>query len=375
MNANETLPATMLAVGRRRYGGPDAIAVVERPVPAPGAGEVLVRVATSSGNAADAFLLRGEPRLIRLSSGLARPSSPVLGRDVAGTVAAVGEGVEGVAPGDRVHGETDGAWSEFAVLPASVVARVPRGIDLVQAAALPLPGVTALQALRLGVSGRRDAAGEASASGGASDVPEVSAGSEASAGPDASAAPDPFDALAGRRVLVTGASGNVGLLAVSIAAAYGADVTAAASRDRLDLVRAAGAAGVVERTHPAADWGRGYDLVVDLTAQRPVADLVARLAPRGSLVMSTGAGGRTLGPLPRLASTALRDLGTRRHLRVLAAKADGDDLRALDRLVRSGRVVPVIDGVVPMADAADAVRRFEAGASRGRIVLDATRLG
>lgn len=375
MNPTGSIPTTMRAVVRRRYGGPEAIAVAERAVPAPGHEDVLVRVATSSVNAADAFLLRGEPRLIRLTSGLIRPANPVLGRDVAGTIVAVGDGVDTLAPGDRVHGETaSGAWAEFAVLPAAAAARVPRGIDLVQAAALPLPGVTAMQALRLGTS---DPHAKPAPGAPAPGAPDPGApGAPVSARPDpAPDRADPLDELAGRRVLVTGASGNVGLLAVAIAAAYGAEVVGAASKARIDLVRAAGAGHVVERTHPAADWGLGYDLVIDLTGQRPVADLERRLAPRGTLVLSTGAGGPTLGPIPRIAETAWRDLGTRRHLRVLAAKADGDDLRALDRLVRSGRVVPVIDGVMPMSGAAEAIRRFEAGHSRGRIVLDATRLG
>ncbi|UOE45788.1 quinone oxidoreductase family protein [Agromyces larvae] len=334
----------MRAVVRRRYGGPERLEVADVHEPSPGAGELVVRVATSAVNAADAFILRGEPRIARLSFGIGRPSQPVLGRDVAGTVTAVGEGVEGFAIGDRVHGEADAAWAEFAVLPAPAAARIPRGVDLVQAAALPLPGVTALQALRMGLP-----AGEAS--------------------------DRDLTGLDGMKALVTGASGNVGLLAVAIAAAHGARVTGTASPARLDLVRRAGAEHVADRTHSGSDHGVGYDLIVDLTGHRTLADLMTRLAPRGTLVSSTGAGGRTLGPLPRIAAVATRDLVTRRHLRVLAAHRDGADLATVGRLVRDGRLTPIIDGVMPMSAAADAVRRFEAGQGHGRIILDATRLG
>ncbi|QEO15387.1 NADP-dependent oxidoreductase [Agromyces intestinalis] len=334
----------MRAVVRRRYGGPERLEVADVHEPVPGAGEVVVRVATSAVNAADAFMLRGEPRIARAAFGIGRPSQPVLGRDIAGTVTAVGEGVTDLALGDRIHGESDAAWAEFAVLPAQAAARIPRGIDLVQAAALPLPGVTAMQALRMGLAG-------------------------------AAASDRDLTPLDGRKVLVTGASGNVGLLAVAIAAAHGARVTGTASTARLGLVQQAGAEHVADRLHPGVDYGVGFDLIVDLTGHRTLADLMTRLAPRGTLVSSTGAGGRTLGPLPRIAAVGARDLATRRHLRVLAARRDGADLAALGRLVRDGRVTPIIDGVMPMSAAADAVRRFEAGQAHGRIILDATRLG
>ncbi|QAY73393.1 NADP-dependent oxidoreductase [Agromyces protaetiae] len=325
----------MRALVRREYGGPERLEVAELPVPEPRRGEVLVRVAASAINAADAYLLRGEPRIVRLSTGLRRPRRVILGRDVAGVVERVGPDVSGFAPGDRVLGEADGAWAEFAVIPAAALAHVPRGasgataFSFEVAATLPLPGTTAWQALAIA----RPAIGP------------------------------------GARVLVTGASGNVGLFVVQLARAADAEVTGLASPSRLDLVRSAGAARVVDRTDPAADPGREYDLVVDLTADRSLGDLVARLAPRGTYVSSSGRGGRVLGPLPRIAATTVRGLFTRRRLRVLAARRNGVDLARIVELAARGDIRPIVDGVIGLDRVADAVARLERGEPLGRVVV------
>src|SRR5262245_41250054 len=111
----------MRALTRRRYGGPDELRVEEVPDPAPGRGEVLVRVTASALNAADLHLLRGTPRIVRLAMGLRRPRRAVIGRDVSGTVAALGEGVTGFEVGDLVHGEADEGFAELAVVPAAAL--------------------------------------------------------------------------------------------------------------------------------------------------------------------------------------------------------------------------------------------------------------
>lgn len=139
---------TMTAWQQTQYGGPEVLRAEQVPVPAPGRGEVLLKIGTTALNAADVRLLRGTPLLMRLAFGLRRPRPAGRGMDAAGTVVAVGEEVIGLAVGDEVVGEfPGGALAEYAVAPAERLVHLPEGMDPATAAALPLAGGTAWQAL------------------------------------------------------------------------------------------------------------------------------------------------------------------------------------------------------------------------------------
>ena len=142
----------MQAMTYRAYGAPDVLQVTTVPTPAPGAGEVLVQVHAASLNQADLYLLRGEPWVARLSSGLRRPKRPILGADIAGRVVAVGSGVTQFQPGDAVHGDLSacglGAFAEYVCAREEALAPKPASLSFGQAAAVPMAAVTALQGLR-----------------------------------------------------------------------------------------------------------------------------------------------------------------------------------------------------------------------------------
>jgi NADPH:quinone reductase-like Zn-dependent oxidoreductase len=320
----------MKAVTQNAYGGPEVLAVADVPDPAPpGAGRVSIEVRAAGLHAGDVWIMRGEPLMIRAAFGRKRPRQPVVGRDIVGVVTAVGEGVSSLRVGDRVFGESDQAgFAETAMLDAAFVRPAPSNLDDVHAAVIPVSGTTALQGLRL-----------------------------AGVGP-------------GDRVLVIGASGGVGTFAVQLAAALGAEVTGVASAAKADHVRAAGATRVIDyRTEDVTAGDAVYDVVFDLFADRPIRALQRIIAPRGTLVLSSGTGSRLLGPIPRLAAAVLRSPFTRQRLRPLVARRSGDDLDELRAHAEAGRLRPVVDEVFPLDRAPEAFARLASGTVRGKVAI------
>lgn len=319
--------STMRAACRDRYGSPDVLVVRDVPRPTPGPTDVLVAVRATTVAPGDYFLLLGRPYVVRLVYGLTRPNNPIVGIDFAGEVVAVGAEVTRFAPGDRVYGEVDGgAAAELCATPETRLARMPANLGYAEAASLPVAGITALQGLRA-----------------------------------AGAAP-------GRRIAIVGASGAVGTLAVQIARARGAEVTAVCGAASAETARALGADRVVDyaTTDYTAEPAR-YDAVFDLAGDKPLAAIGRALAPDGVLVGATGSGGDWFGPLPRIAGGFLT-LGKRRFL-PLTAKATVEDLDELRALVEAGTVRPVIDRRFALPEIADAYRAYGAGHARGRTVV------
>lgn len=321
----------MRAVRYERYGGPERLHLVELPSPVPGSGEVLVRVRAASVNSWDWDLLRGRPLFARLG-GLFRPRMPVLGADVAGDVIAVGDGVSELAVGDRVHGDLSsagwGGFAEFVAAPATEVRRIPDKMGFIDAAALPQAGGLALQGLRLAHVG------------------------------------------AGDRVLVNGAGGGAGTLAVQLARRAGAVVTAVDRSDKLELLTRLGATRAIDLADPAAGQpppDGGYDAILELVARRRLRDYRSMLAPRGRFVIIGGRMGVILATFAFGASMG-RD---GRSYRVLAAHAN-EGLEDLDAIVASGEVRPVIDAVLPLAGVPEALARIGAGDVHGKLVIDPT---
>lgn len=319
----------MRAVVQHRYGGPEVLALAEVETPVPADDEVLIRVRAVGVSAGDALIMRGEPRAVRLAFGLRRPKRPI-GRDVAGEVAAVGARVTRFAVGDAVYAESDqGGYAEYVVVQESYVAPRPATVDVVHAAAVPVSGTTALQGLRL-----------------------------------AGVAP-------GVHVLVNGASGGVGGYAVQLAKAMGAEVTGVCRGSKVEHVRAIGADHVID--HTTQDFTAGgarYDVIFDPVADHPLGRLRRALTPRGTLVLSSGKGGKVLGPIPRMIRAAAVSPFVSQRLVALAARRSGDDLAELARRIDAGEVRPVVDEVFPLERAADALARFEAGTVRGKLVLE-----
>lgn len=311
----------MRAVRFPRPGDPSVLRVVQVPDPEPPTQDrMLVRVAASSVNGTDLGMRAGgAPVVFGRVTGL--------GFDLAGEVLACGPAVTGFDPGDRIAallGHTGGGQAEMAHVRQHRAARVPEGVDLVTAAAVPLAGLTALQALH-GRAGLR--------------------------------------ARPGARVLVSGASGGIGIFAVQLALLAGAHVTGTASAGKQDFVRGLGAHDVLDHEEGAAP-GRRYDVVLDTSGQLGPAAARAVLAAGGVYVTTRVASIASLGAV---AASALRHKGPRSA--VVATSARGGDLAHLLELVRRGSLRVPVDRVVPMTDIEAAHRRAESADVQGKVVV------
>lgn len=315
----------MRAVVLDSFGSP--LVVQNMPTPTIGHGRIRVRQAYSTLSGGDALMAAGRPWLFRpVFRAMLRPA--ILGRDVAGVVTEVGPGVSGVQVGDRVVGEAGQAWAEEVVIATGAAALVPESVSLRQASTLAVSGVTALQGLR--------AAGVRS----------------------------------GSRVLVVGASGGVGHLAVQIASAWGAAVTGVCSGAKAARVREAGAERVVDyRSERFVDLDLAYDAILDLSGRTPLSACIGRLAQGGVYVCAAGSnGGALLGPLPRMLHCGLRSIVDGR-VKVLGASVQPDDLSTLLDMVGRGEVEPWIGGEVGPSGVWDALGQLVAGAGIGKTVV------
>lgn len=325
-NPNPNQPA-MRAVVQHRYGGTDVLDLATVPRPVPAEDGVLVRVCAASLNAADWHIMRGRPFVARLTEGFRRPKRPIRGGDVAGVVEAVGDAVTTLRPGDEVFAAKGSALAEYVAGPARLFLPKPAELSFEEAAALPGAGVTALQALRKG------------------------------------------GVRAGQRVLVTGAGGGVGHFAVQLALAFGAEVTATTSPAKLGMVASLGADRVLDYTRDDIAAAGPFDLVIDVSAAQPFAELERAMAPDGALVVVGPHKGDWFGAVRRPLAAALRSRrGSRRFLPFLAS-APRADLETLAALAAEGKLRPVLDRVVPLEQAAEAMAMVGSGQARGKVVV------
>jgi len=331
MPTAETVP-TMRAVTQHDYGttAAEVLRLATAPRPEPGSLQVLVEVHAAGVDRGTWHLMAGLPYLVRPVSGLRRPKQPVPGLDLAGTVVAVGEGVSRFAPGDEVYGTGHGSFAEYAVADEGKLASKPPSLSFEQAAAIPVSGQTALQAVR----------------------------DHGRVGPRT-------------RVLVLGASGGVGSYVVQIAKALGAEVTGVASTAKLDLVRSLGADDVLDYSvQDVLDGSARYDVIIDIGGNNRLAHLRRALTPKGRLVIVGGeTSGRLLGGVDRqVRATALSPFVSQ-TLVMFVSKENTADLEALAQLVEDGKVVPAVGRTYALADAARAVDDLSAGRVRGKAVL------
>jgi NADPH:quinone reductase-like Zn-dependent oxidoreductase len=319
----------MKAIVQDRYGTSHVLRLEDVPDPVPGPGEVLVRVGAAGVDRGTWHLMTGLPLAARLALGLRGPRDRIPGRDAAGTVEAFGEGVTGYAVGDAVYGTARGSFAELAVVPVTRLARRPSTLSVEEAAAVPVSGVTALQALRAGRVGEGD------------------------------------------RVLVIGASGGVGSYAVQLAVDLGAHVTGVCGPTKTDLVRSLGAEHVVDHTTtPLETLGERFDAIIDIGGHRTVRLLRGLLTERGALVIvGSETGGRWLGGLQRAIGAALLSPFVRQRLVMLAASEDGADLAVLTDVIERGGMRPALERTFALADAAAAIDHVGGGHARGKVVV------
>jgi len=320
----------MKAVVRRRYGSTDALAVEEVPRPDPAAGEVLVRIRVAALNFGDWYALTGTPYLTRMILGLPQPRVTRLGVDFAGTVEAVGAGVNQFQPGDDVFGARTGALAAYVCVGQDrLIVAKPDNLSFEQAAAVPVAALTALQGLR-----------------------------------------DKGRLRSGERVLINGASGGVGTFAVQIAKALGGDVTAVCSTGNVELVRSLGADRVVDYSRDDfVQEDHRYDLVLDIAGGRTWSEWKRVLSPFARLVIVGGrSSNRIVGPLADGVRLRVSALGSKAEVVFFIAKLNRPDLLVVTDLVRRS-VKPMVDRSYPLSDVVDAFRYLGEGHARAKVVV------
>ena len=321
----------MKAMVQDEYGSPDVLSLEEVDRPVPQDDQVLVRVYASSVNASDWHLMRGTPFLIRLMyGGIAKPEIKILGADVAGHVVAAGKDVQQFQPGDKVFGDLSecgfGTFAEYVCASADALVLKPTAVSFEAAAAVPAAAMAALQAVR-----------------------------------------DCGQLQAGQSVLINGASGGVGSMAVQIAKAFGAEVTGVCSTEKVEMVRSQGADHVID--YPQTDCtqtGQQHDLILDAAAYRPVSEFIPALKPGGTYVMIGGSTGLFLkvmlfGPWMSKRSG--------RAIKSLAMKPKREDLIIVRDLMVAGKITPFIDQSFSLSEVPAAIRHVEQRQVKGKVVI------
>ena len=299
-----TKGGAMRAVIQTGYGSADVMELRELEKPAPGEGQVLVRVRAASLAAGEYFGMRGKPFPIRFYIGFPKPKKDfVVGLDCAGVVEAVGPNVSRFQPGDEVYGECHGSCAEYALAKEGSLAPKPANLSFEQAAAVPTSACTALQGLR-----------------------------------------DHGKVRPGHKVLINGASGGVGPFAVQIAKALGAEVTGVCSTRNVEMVRSIGADHVIDYTKE--DFTKGsarYDVIMDNVASHSLSATRRVLTPNGIHVPSSGHAG-----MGWVIAAALAAMFVRQQAAPFVAATNSESLLALNELIEAGKVTPVIDRTYPL---------------------------
>lgn len=310
------------------YGEVHTLTMGDVPVPEPARGQVLVRVAAASVNAADVFLMRGVPRMVRPGHGLKRPARRRLGLDLAGVVADVGPGVIRWKPGDPVFGQGLATFADCALAREHQLAPLPDAISPEHAAAVPVAGTTAL---------------------GAVDVARVAPG---------------------QRVVVTGAAGGVGQFAAQLAALRGAEVIAVCSGRNIERVRSLGIEHVLDyETTSPLDTPIPYDAVIDNAGAARIRDWRRVVAPGGSILPNSGVPGPDGGALMRVFKAQWHGLIASQRVRVFTGKVTAPALTELGVLLAAQRISPLLDTIYPLEQAPQALAAAGTHHARGKIVI------
>jgi NADPH:quinone reductase-like Zn-dependent oxidoreductase len=321
----------MKAIIAPQYGSTDVLRLTEVEKPTQQDHQVLVEVHAVAVNAGDIHLLGGKPFLVRLMGyGLLKPKNQILGAAIAGRVAAVGRKVTQFKPGDEVFGDLSesgrGGFAEYVCASEEALALKPSRLSFEEAAAVPVAATTALQGLR-----------------------------------------NKTEIQPGQKVLIYGASGGVGIFAVQIAKAFGAEVTAVCSTRHVDTMRSLGADHVIDYTQEDfSQNGQHYDLILAANGDVSISDYRRALTPTGTYVMSGGSNRQLMQAVllgAWISKTGNQKMGN------LMAKPNQQDLVFLSELLQSGKVVPVIDRCYPLNEGIEAIRYVEGGHAKGKVII------
>lgn len=313
-----------------RYGSANVLEFTDIDPPVPGDDDILIRVHAAGVDPGVWHLMTGMPYLMRvIGYGLRKPKTRVRGRDVAGTIEAMGANITQFQRGDKVFGICEGSFAEFAIVRQNRLAHKPASLTFEQAAAVPISGLTALHALRKG------------------------------------------HVQPGQHVLIIGAAGGIGTFAVQLAKAYGAIVTGVCSTTKMDLVRSIGADHVIDYTsEDFTTSARDYDLVLDTAGNRPLSHLRRVLTSHGTLVIIGGeAGGAWFGGTDRPLRAAMLSPLVSQTLGGLMPDEDHKDLDVLREFIEAAKVTPVIDRTYPLSQTAEALDYVRQEHAQGKVVI------
>jgi NADPH:quinone reductase-like Zn-dependent oxidoreductase len=321
----------MKAVVYAKYGSPDQLHLQEVKKPIPEHNEVLVKVYAASVNSWDWDMLKGKPFLVRLIGGLLKPRNRILGADVAGKIEVTGSNATLFKPGDEVFGDIAGCgfggFAEYVAVPEKLLARKSPAMTFEQAAALPQAGFLALQGLRF--------KGTISQ---------------------------------GQKILINGAGGGVGTLALQYAKSLGAEVTCVDCVEKFDLLRSLGADHLIN--YKKEDYtrnGQQYDRILDVIAHRSIIDYKRALKPAGVFAMIGGSMGGLL--LQLLLLWPILSLFTTKKLGLMGYKPNRNDLDYMNRLFEEGKLLPVIDRCYPLEEVPAALQCLGDGNAKGKIII------
>jgi NADPH:quinone reductase-like Zn-dependent oxidoreductase len=321
----------MQAIVQTEYGSPEVLSLQEVDKPVVPANGVLVQVRAASVNAADWHLMRGDPFLSRLMfGGILKPKFKTLGMDVAGRVEAVGKDVTQFQVGDEVFGDLSecgfGAFAEYACGTEAALSLKPTNISFEQAATVPGAALTALQGLR-----------------------------------------DCGQIRSGQKVLINGAASGVGSFAVQIAKAFGAEVTAVCSPNKMEMVKSIGADKAIDYMQTdVTKNGQQYDLILDVAAYRSVFDYAPILKADGIYVPIGGSISRLFQVL--LFGSVISSM-MRRKVQCLMVKPNRSDLVILKELIEAGKIAPFIDRTYRLSEVPTAIRQLEQRQVQGKIAI------
>ena len=317
----------MKAIVYTKYGGPEALEIMEIEKPYPKDDEVLVKVYAVSINDWDFGLLQGD-FINRLLNGLWKPKRKILGSDIAGRIEAVGKNVSQFKKGDEVYGDLSGSWggfAEYVCAPEKALALKPAGMSFNEAAAIPQAAMLAVQGLI-----------------------------------------DKGKIQPGQKLLINGAGGGVGTFAVQIAKLYGVEVTGVDHASKLEMLRSMGFDHVIDYT--SEDFtknGRCYDLVLDVKTNRSIFDYSRALSTNGTYVTVGGFMGRLL---QALLLGPWISMVNKKNIRIVALKPN-KDLFYMNELFAAGKVKPVIDGPYQLNEFRKAFGIFDKAEHKGKVVI------
>ena len=320
----------MRALFQQEYGEPEQVLTVrEVDQPAVPDDGVLVRVHAASIHIGDCHVIRGLPKAMRPIFGLRRPKAEIPGMDLAGTVEAVGSGVTSVKIGDEVFGNGAGAFAEYAVAKADMLAPKPSSLSFEEASALGVSAQTALQAMR-----------------------------------------DQLKVEPGMKVLVVGASGGVGSFAVQVAKSMGAEVSGVCSTPNVELVRSLGADHVIDyKTDDYITSSERYDRILDNVAAHPMGQVRRLLTPEGKLLSNGAPVHGWFGGLGNVIKALAASMVNKQHARPFVSVSTGADARALAALVEEGKLRPAIGRTFSLDEGPQAVAHVATGHSQGKTVI------